>query len=239
MAGYVNKFVGRVYEGTYKAGEELTNGIFANIANGVVVAITGTKTQKLAVEAKTTLWGKKAFILRVVDEGTDETYFVENEFDFNSSAADYNLADYSVAAGKYVRMKRLLEGEQIIMSVADAIYAGAQLEDVLWPVSGGSLVRAPLAPVLTTNLSATKSVATGAALSLAVVAAAATDTGTLTYAWYKDGEAVAGATTATYSVAASADADDAGTYVCKVTNTLNTLTRVTTSVACVVTVTAG
>ena len=71
----------------------------------------------------------------------------------------------------------------------------------------------PLA--IDTDLSATDSVATGAAISLAITAQ--DGHAPYTYAWYKDGVLVAGQTGATFTKAAAV-AGDAGVYKCVVTD---------------------
>ena len=66
-----------------------------------------------------------------------------------------------------------------------------------------------------TDLAATKSVATGAALTLTV--AAANGFGDYTYQWYKDGAPLSGRTGASFSKSA-AEAGDAGDYYCVATD---------------------
>ncbi|HCB2205663.1 TPA: immunoglobulin domain-containing protein [Citrobacter farmeri] len=84
----------------------------------------------------------------------------------------------------------------------------------------------------TTDLSATKSVATGSALTMTV----AVDGGTAPYAyiWKKDGSAVSGQTSASFNKA-SAASGDAGVYTCEVTDS-SLPTQALTSTACTVTV---
>lgn len=67
-----------------------------------------------------------------------------------------------------------------------------------------------------TDLPATKSVATGAALTLGPVAVTGGKT-PYTYAWSKNGVTISGATSATYNKAA-ADSNDVGLYVCRVSD---------------------
>ena len=83
-----------------------------------------------------------------------------------------------------------------------------------------------------TDLSATASVATGAAISLPVVVAGGYEP--YTYTWTKDGAVISGATSATFAKA-SAAAGDAGVYQVTVHDLNGT---VITSVACTLTVTA-
>lgn len=82
-----------------------------------------------------------------------------------------------------------------------------------------------------TNLAATKSVATGAPLTLVV----AVDGGKspYSYVWKKGGVVISGQTSASATISATAVAGDAATYTCEVTDDANTKI---TSVACVVTV---
>lgn len=82
-----------------------------------------------------------------------------------------------------------------------------------------------------TNLSATASVATGAAISLAVVVAGGY--APYTYVWTKGGTVVAGQTGATFSKA-SAVAGDAGVYQCTVTDLSG---KVIKSVSCTLSIT--
>ncbi|HGY4722858.1 TPA: immunoglobulin domain-containing protein [Citrobacter amalonaticus] len=84
----------------------------------------------------------------------------------------------------------------------------------------------------TTDLAATKSVATGSALTMTV----AVDGGTApyTYIWKKDGSAVSGQTSATFNKA-SAASGDAGVYTCEVTDS-SLPAQTLTSTACTVTV---
>lgn len=85
---------------------------------------------------------------------------------------------------------------------------------------------------LTTDLPDTKSVTSGAALSLTVVAAGGT--APYSYVWKKGGSVVSGQTTATFNKANTASGD-AGDYVCEVTDTSTPAGKVT-SATCVVTV---
>ncbi|MDR0670922.1 MAG: DUF4982 domain-containing protein, partial [Oscillospiraceae bacterium] len=75
----------------------------------------------------------------------------------------------------------------------------------------------PQTPVFGADLPATAAVTAGRSHTL-TVSASVTDGGTLSYQWYKDGAAMAGATGPSY-VIASAAAADAGVYFVVVTNT--------------------
>ena len=94
-------------------------------------------------------------------------------------------------------------------------------------------------PVLTKDLPDTIAVAVAAAYTFDLTVTAAAR-GTLTYKWQMDpdGEGyddIAGAEAADYAIATWADATHPGTYRCEITNTLNGVTAVTYSNACVAT----
>ena len=83
-------------------------------------------------------------------------------------------------------------------------------------------------------MATTKTVATGAALNLAVVATGGV--GTLQYVWKKGGTVISGKTTASIIVTATAVAGDAATYTCEVTDSATPTAAKITSTACVVTI---
>ena len=83
-------------------------------------------------------------------------------------------------------------------------------------------------------MATTKTVATGAALNLAVVATGGV--GTLHYVWNKGGTVIPGKTAPSISVTATAAAGDAATYTCEVTDSATPTPTKITSKSCVVTV---
>lgn len=96
--------------------------------------------------------------------------------------------------------------------------------------------RTRVAVRLTTNLAATKEVVEGGTLSLSVVAA--DGLAPYTYQWFKDGVAISGRTSASFSKASVTSAD-AGVYHCVVTSANTKVPNSVTSVQCTVTVTAA
>lgn len=72
--------------------------------------------------------------------GSDEVYFVENEWEVDENA-EWNEADYTLPTGKYVRMKRLLPGEQVIMTVDSTLLSGLAEGDTVQPASGGTVAK--------------------------------------------------------------------------------------------------
>ena len=142
MAGYMTKLVGSdgIYDGSYKAGEALTNGIFVNIAaDGTVKKLTAAGSIEMRVREKTTLWGLPAVILDVVVEGDGTAYFVEQvnpgvheEFD------DINNV---IKIGEFVRMHKPLLGEQLIMSVTSEVLATLTEGDTAKPAAGGTIAK--------------------------------------------------------------------------------------------------
>lgn len=101
------------------------------------------------------------------------------------------------------------------------------------PMTAGTPITpaAVAALAFTTNLSATASVATGAAISLPVVVTGGY--APYTYVWTKGGTVVAGQTGATFSKAAAV-AGDAGVYQCTVTDLSG---KVIKSVSCTLSIT--
>lgn len=100
-------------------------------------------------------------------------------------------------------------------------------------VKGGTAYEAPKPLAFATDLPATKTVASGAALTLTV--AAKDGFGDYAYQWFKNGSPLTGRTSASFSKS-SAEAGDAGTYHCEVTDKNGDKAL---SKSCVVTVTSA
>lgn len=142
MAGYFRKLVGRVYDGAHVAAEKLTNGLFVGLnAEGKVVALAAADAAtKLRCVEKTELWGKAALVLDVVSVGA-EAYMVENDFPVTENNA-YDEVDFEVKAGELVKMKRPLEGEQIVITVSEEIYSSANVNSMFTLAKGGAIAAA-------------------------------------------------------------------------------------------------
>lgn len=138
MAGYMTKLQGRVYDGSHLAAEELQNGMFAEITADGVKATAAAKDTVLRVAEKTALWGKEALVLDVASTGADEVFLVENEFD-NAADANYDNAAYVIAKGEFVRMHRLLPGDQLIVNVGTDVYAAATIGATMAPAAKGAV----------------------------------------------------------------------------------------------------
>lgn len=140
MAGYFRKLVGHVYDGAHVSDVALTNGLFVTINEAGKIALSGAdaETTFRCVE-KTDLWGLKALVLDVLTVG-GEVYMVENDIDVNDNE-EYDEALYSVKAGEFIKMKRPLPGEQIILSVSDELYAAAAVNGK-FAVSANGLIAA-------------------------------------------------------------------------------------------------
>lgn len=142
MAGYMTKLVGSdgIYDGSYKAGELLTNGIFVNIAaDGTVKKLTGAGSIEMRVREKTTLWGLPAVILDVVVEGDGTAYFVEQ---VNPGVREeWNDIENEIKIGEFVRMHKPLLGEQLIMSVTSEVLATLTEGDTAKPAAGGTIAK--------------------------------------------------------------------------------------------------
>ena len=94
-----------------------------------------------------------------------------------------------------------------------------------------NVLSAAQAPVITTDLQPSLSVNVGDAAVLKVEAASA-DSGTLSYQWYRDGKAIAGATGAALAIDASAVGQHS--YYVVVSNTVNGSTATAQSATCAV-----
>lgn len=140
MAGYMRKLNGYVYDGAHTAGEALPNGVFAEITENGVKKITSAGDMELRVQEKTTLWGVEALVLDVVLPGTDEYYFVENEWDINPDG-EYNEAEYQCKIGDFVKMHRPVINDQLVMTVGDTLYASLAVGDTVTPASGGLVAK--------------------------------------------------------------------------------------------------
>lgn len=138
MAGYFTKLQGYVYNGDQIAAEPLSNGTFAEITAGGVAKVTAAKDTKLRVAEKTTMYGQPALTLDVVSVGADEVFFVENELP-NLNGEEWDEAMYELPAGGQVRTKRPLPGEQVIMTVDDALFSSITVGDTVAPAAGGTV----------------------------------------------------------------------------------------------------
>ena len=142
MAGYMTKVVGSdgIYDGSYKAGEVLTNGISVNIAaDGTVKKLTAAGDIEMKVREKTTLWGLPAVVLDVVVEGSGLTYFVEQVNP--GTREEYNDVEPEIKIGEFVRMHKPLLGEQLIMSVTTTVLGTLTEGDIAKPAAGGTIAK--------------------------------------------------------------------------------------------------
>ena len=141
MAGFYRKSEAWNYEGAFKAGATLTNGLFVYIdgANGVK-PIAEAGDAEFRVQEKTTLWGLPAVVLVCTDAGTKVHYVVENEFE-DYGTGDINYAEYTVPAGHYVKMRRPNINDEIIVSVTSTVLGTLAVGDIVKPASGGSIAK--------------------------------------------------------------------------------------------------
>lgn len=140
MAGYFRKMEQPNFEGAYKAGEELANGVFVSITANGVKKLTAAGTTEFRVKEKTTLWGLPAVVLVCTADGGEE-YLVENEFEDYGDKGEMNYAAYTVPTGHYVKMRRPNINDEIIVSVTSEVLATLAVGDTAKPASGGSIVK--------------------------------------------------------------------------------------------------
>ena len=141
MAGYFQRHDGHVYEGAYKAGEALTSGLFVEITANGVKKITAAGDAEFRVEEKMTLWGIPALRLVCVIPGDDEIYFTELETEDYGDKGDFNDAEFSIPTGHYVKMRRPVINDMLIMSVDSTTYAALAVGNTVLPASGGGVAK--------------------------------------------------------------------------------------------------
>ena len=141
MAGYFRRAEAWNYDGSNKAYEELTNGMFVYIdgANGVK-KLGSAGSAEFRVLEKTTLWGLPAVVLVCTDVGSAEHYFTENEFE-DYGDKEFDQTTYSIPAGHYVKMRRPNINDEIVMSVTSEVLATLAVGDTVKPASGGSIAK--------------------------------------------------------------------------------------------------
>lgn len=140
MAGYFEKLNGHVYEGEYVAGEELTNGCFVvPVGNTVAKVNAANLSLRMRVIEKGEIHGIKGVRLVVTDAGSDEVYFVENEWDINDTE-EYDETLYTIGLNEFVRMRRPQTGDVLLMSVSDATFAALAVDNIVEPTTGGTIV---------------------------------------------------------------------------------------------------
>lgn len=141
MAGYFTKLDGHVYDGANKAYEALENGVFVYIdgSNGVKKLGSAGSAEFRVIE-KTTLWGLPAIRIVCTDEGSAEVYVTENEFE-DYGDKDFDQTTYSVPAGHYVKMRRPVLNDELIISVTSEVLATLSVGDTVKPASGGSVAK--------------------------------------------------------------------------------------------------
>lgn len=66
-------------------------------------------------------------------------YFVENEWEVYEDAGTYNTAEYEIPAGHAVKMHRPLVGEQLIMTIDDALYGTLAEGAMVAPAANGTI----------------------------------------------------------------------------------------------------
>ena len=215
MAGYFKKLVGNVYDGTHVANADLTNGLFVDLTGGKVRATTAAKDTVLRVRKKTKLWGKLALILDVVSVGTDEVWFTEGEWDINDST-EYDTADYKIKRDTLVKMKRPQPGEQLVMTVTEAVYNTLAEGDLAKPAADGTVNLGTRAVLITLQPDAETNVVAGAITGKLKVGAVDSALGDVTYQWKSNtSAAVAGASNVSDATTAELTIPtnlDAGTY---------------------------
>lgn len=139
MAGYFSKLMGDVYEGSYVATADIKNGVFAVISSGKVAASAADSNVELRMKEKTNIGELNAIRFEVVKAGS-EVFMTENLFTRDENLA-YDDTDYTVKAGELVRMKRLVPGDELVISVTSEIFAAFAAGDVYNIAANGLIVK--------------------------------------------------------------------------------------------------
>ena len=141
MAGYFRRAEAWNYDGSNKAYEATPNGIFVYIdgSNGVK-KLASAGSAEFRVLEKTTLWGLPAVVLVCTDPGSAEIYFTENEFE-DYGDKDFDQTTYTVPAGHYVKMRRPVINDEIVMSVTSEVLATLTVGDTVKPTTNGTIVK--------------------------------------------------------------------------------------------------
>ena len=141
MAGYFRRAEAWNYDGSNKAYQELTNGLFVYIdgANGVK-PLGSAGSAEFRVLEKTTLWGLPAVVLVCTNPGSAEIYFTENEFE-DYGDKDFDQTTYSIPAGHYVKMRRPNINDELVVSVTSEVLATLAVGDTVKPTTNGTIVK--------------------------------------------------------------------------------------------------
>ena len=139
MAGYFRRAEAWNYDGANKAGEALKNGVFVEITANGVKKIPAAGDAKFRVKEKTTLWGLPAVVLVCTVEGTKEIYITENEIENYGDKGDFNDAAYEIPAGHYVKMRRPVVNDEVVLTIDDTLYGTITVGASVSPASGGSI----------------------------------------------------------------------------------------------------
>lgn len=142
MAGYFRRAEAWNYDGSNKAYEELTAGLFVFIdgANGVK-KLTSAGNALFRVAEKTSLWGLPAVVLICTNPGTSEIYFTEPEIEDYKDGEVKDMRDYAIPVGHLVKMRRPVINDEIVVSVTAELLATLAVGDTVKPAAGGSIVK--------------------------------------------------------------------------------------------------
>ena len=67
-------------------------------------------------------------------------YFVENEWDIDDNGA-YDEKEYTCKVGDFVKMRRPVINDQLVMTVDATLYAALTVGDTVKPASGGLVAK--------------------------------------------------------------------------------------------------
>ena len=79
-------------------------------------------------------------VLVVVNPGTKEHFFVENEW-VDNDMPTLDFSHYECKVGQFVKMRRPVINDQVIMTVEDTLYNALNVGDIVKPAVNGTVAK--------------------------------------------------------------------------------------------------
>lgn len=134
---FMAKLQGKVYDGEHIAAADLRNGDLVNFdASNEVAKIAAANDYTFAVVEKEGPYGLQGLRLRVVKQGDSECFLVEN---IPEQICEYDETTYGPKKGEFVRMHRLLAGDEFHVFADDTLFAAATVGGTLTIGADGAL----------------------------------------------------------------------------------------------------
>jgi hypothetical protein len=123
-----------VYEGEYRAAEPLKNGMFVRVnQQGLVERIDAPSKIRLLVVGKGTEWDIPMAECKVLCEGNDGVYFVEQDWRLKKSDMLDEENVHIIRRNEYVRMRIPLRGDRIAYGFAGTDISWMEIGSEIYP----------------------------------------------------------------------------------------------------------